>query len=310
MNGLTMKHLRYFDSLARAGHFGRAAQACSITQPALSLQIKELETMLGANLVERAPREIRLTALGTDFAARARDILRAVDELGDLARASRDRLVGRLRIGVIPTIAPYLLPSVIAELSKSHPGLDIQVRETLTTTLIKELAEARIDTAIVAIPVSEPALLEVPLFTEHFLLVRPHKDEAAPVPGVEELRRMRLLLLEEGHCFRDQALAFCHLPSMRRREALDASSLTTLVQMVGAGIGLTLIPEMAEAVETRSAAVSVVRFRDPQPERTIGLVWRKTNPMAEQLMQLAEIMRGAAAVMRRGPFGSTHASSD
>lgn len=299
MNGLTMKHLRYFDSLARLGHFGRAAEACSITQPALSLQIKELEAMLGAPLVERASRKIRLTTLGEDFAKRASDILRAVDELGDLARTSRDRLAGRLRIGVIPTIAPYLLPSIITDLTKQHPEIDIHVRETLTSTLIQELGEGRLDTAIVALPVSETSLTEVPLFSEKFLLVRPRADATAPVPNVEDLRTMRLLLLEEGHCFRDQALSFCHVPLIRPREALDASSLSTLVQMVGAGIGITLIPEMAEAVEIRAPSVSVARFKNPQPARTIGMVWRKTSPIADQLLELSELVRVSAETISR-----------
>ena len=162
---------------------------------------------------------------------RVRDILRSVDELGDFARASRNRLVGRLRIGMIPTVAPYLLPRIIENLARMHPELDIHVRETLTPKLIKELDEGRLDTAILALPVSEPSLTEVALFTENFLLVRPGEDEGTPVPSHEMLREMRLLLLEEGHCFRDQALSFCNMQSPPR-EVLDASSLSTLVQMV------------------------------------------------------------------------------
>jgi LysR family hydrogen peroxide-inducible transcriptional activator len=166
---------------------------------------------------------------------------------------------------MIPTVAPYLLPTVIANLSRTHPELDIHVREALTSKLIQELVEGRLDTAIVALPVSEPSLTEVGLFTENFLLVRPGEDEGTPVPSSETLCEMRLLLLEEGHCFRDQALSFCNMQSSLPRQTLDASSLSTLVQMVGAGMGVTLIPEMAAAVETRSATVSVARFKDPQP---------------------------------------------
>src|SRR5919107_1184785 len=221
----TLRQLRYFDALARHRHFGRAAEACSISQPALSMQIKELEDVLGGVLLERS---------------------------------SRETLAGRLRIGVIPTIAPYLLPQVIENLARLHPELDIHVRETMTPKLIKEVVEGRLDTAIVALPVSEPSLTEVVCFSENFLLVRPGEDEGTPVPSHETLREMRLLLLEEGHCFRDQALSFCNMLSPPR-EVLDASSLSTLVQMVGAGIGVTLIPEMAVTVETRSAAVSVAR---------------------------------------------------
>ena len=212
---------------------------------------------------KEAQRQVRLTNFGEEFALRVRDILRSVDELGDLARASRDRLVGRLRIGMIPTIAPYLLPTIIGNLTRMHAGLDIHVRETLTQKLIQELAEGRLDTAIVALPVSEPSLTEVALFAENFVLVRPGEDEGKPVPNRETLREMRLLLLEEGHCFRDQALSFCNMHSAQPRELLDGSSLSTLVQMVSAGIGVTLIPEMAVAVETRSASVSVARFQEP-----------------------------------------------
>jgi LysR family hydrogen peroxide-inducible transcriptional activator len=296
---VTLRQLRYFSALARHGHFGRAAEACAISQPALSMQIKELEDALGGVLLERSPRQVALTKFGEEAVQRVRDILRLVDELGDFARASRDRLVGRLRIGMIPTIAPYLLPEVIGNLTRMHPELDIHVRETLTPKLIAELAEGRLDTAIVALPVSEPSLVEVALFSEHFLLVRPGEDEGTPVPSSKTLRAMRLLLLEEGHCFRDQALSFCNMQSSSPREVLDASSLSTLVQMVSAGIGVTLIPEMAVAVETRSASVSVTRFKNPQPSRTIGMVWRKTSPLARQLLQFSEVVRLSAGALRK-----------
>src|SRR5438874_2378179 len=216
MINVTLRQLRYFDALARHGHFGRAAEACAISQPALSMQIKELEDTLGGMLLERSARQVALTRFGEDFARRARDILRSVDELGDFAGASRDRLAGRLRIGMIPTIAPYLLPKVIENLARMHPELDIHVRETLTPKLIKEVVEGRLDTAIVALPVSEPSLTEVVCFSENFLLVRPGEDEGTPVPSHETLREMRLLLLEEGHCFRDQALSFCNMQSPPR----------------------------------------------------------------------------------------------
>jgi LysR family transcriptional regulator, hydrogen peroxide-inducible genes activator len=296
---MTIRQLRYFDALARHGHFGRAAEACSISQPALSMQIKEMEETLGGLLLERSARQVTLTKFGEEIVQRVRDILRSVDELGDFARASRDRLAGRLRIGMIPTIAPYLLPKVIEYLARMHPELDIHVRETLTPNLIKELAEGRLDTAIVALPVSEPSLTEVACFSENFLLVRPGEDAGTPVPSSEKLRAMRLLLLEEGHCFRDQALSFCNMQSWPPREVLDASSLSTLVQMVSAGIGVTLIPEMAVAVETRSASVSVARFKNPQPSRTIGMIWRKTSPLARQLLQFSEVVCASAEALRK-----------
>ncbi|PYB77607.1 MULTISPECIES: hydrogen peroxide-inducible genes activator [Rhizobium] len=298
MINFTLRQLRYFDALARHGHFGRAAEACSISQPALSVQIKDLEEALGAELFERSARQLRLSAFGEEFLLRVRDILRSVDELGDLARAHRRQLVGRLRIGVIPTVAPYLLPAMISSLTRANADLDIHVRETVTPKLIQELADGRLDTAIVALPISEPSMQEIPLFDESFVLVRPLEDEAKPVPNKDMLREMRLLLLEEGHCFREQALSFCDMGSVRPREILDGSSLTTLVQMVGAGIGVTLIPEIAMSVETRSAAVSVARFQEPQPSRTIGMIWRRTSPIARQLTEVADVVRQAAGELR------------
>ncbi len=298
MNNVTFKQLRYFEALARHGHFGQAASACSISQPALSVQIKEMEADLGAKLFERGARQVRLTALGEQFLTRVRDILRSVDELGDLARAAQGGLVGRLRIGVIPTIAPYLLPTVIANLTHMNAGLDIHVRETLTSRLLQELTEGRLDTAIVALPISEPAFAEVALFDEEFVLVRPQADQNRSTPDPDALQEMRLLLLEEGHCFRDQALSFCNFQSALQRDGLDASSLSTLVQMVGAGIGVTLIPDMAVRVETRSAEVSVARFPNPAPKRTVGMIWRRTSPLADQLMQVADVVKQAATGMR------------
>lgn len=299
MKNLTLRQLRYFEALTLHGHFGRAAEACAVSQPALSLQIRDLEDSLGAALFERGPRQVRLTRFGEAFAPRVRDILRSVDELEDLARASQQLLAGRLRIGVIPTIAPYLLPTLISQLGARHAGLDIHVRETLTAKLIREVAEGRLDTAIVALPVSEPSFTEVALFAEDFVLVRPAEDAGKPVPNIEMLREMRLLLLEEGHCFRDQALAFCNINKAAPRELLEGSSLSTLVQMVSAGIGVTLIPEMAVPVETRSAAVSLARFADPQPSRTIGMIWRKASPLAGQLVQIADLVREAAETLRQ-----------
>lgn len=302
MMNLTLKQLRYFDALARHGHFGRAAEACAISQPALSMQIKELEESLGITLIERQARQLRLTRFGSEFAGRTQEILRAVDGLGELARAARGQLAGELRLGVIPTIAPYLLPRIIDSLSRHYPELDLHLRETITPRLLRELDEGRLDAAIVALPVSEPALVEVPLFSERFVLVRPPGDADKPLPSPEKLCEMRLLLLEEGHCFRDQALSFCHLQAAAPRELLDGSSLSTLVQMVGAGIGVTLIPEMAVPVETRSASVAITRFRQPEPSRTVGMIWRRHSPLDDQLRQVAEIVREAAEQLLTMPI--------
>jgi LysR family hydrogen peroxide-inducible transcriptional activator len=300
MIGITIRHLRYFEALAHHGHFSRAAEACAISQPALSLQIKELEEMLGASLFERGARQTRLTALGQELVVRVRDILRGVDELEDLARGSCSPLAGRLRIGVIPTVAPYLLPSVIRHLAARFPAVDLRPREAVTQKLIEDLTEGRLDAAIVALPVSQPSLVEQPLFEEEFVLVRPEGAAAEPVPGAEDLRTMRLLLLDEGHCFRDQALAYCKLPAAPG-DLIQGSSLSTLVQMVGAGIGVTLIPEMAVPVETRSSPVSVVRLAEPRPLRTIGMVWRRSTPLSAQLSEVATIVRQAAKTASMPP---------
>lgn len=201
MKNLTLKQLRYFEALARDGRFRLAAEACAISQPALSMQIKELEAELGNDLFERSAREVKLTAFGETFALRARAILSAVDELADFARTARSQFLTRLRIGIIPTVAPYLLPAIIKDLNAAFEGIQIEIRETQTAKLVQELAQGNLDMAIVALPVSEPSLTELKLFDEEFVLVRRPEDEGKPVPGREDLKEMRLLLLEEGHCF-------------------------------------------------------------------------------------------------------------
>ena len=291
MNGLTLKHLRYFDALARHAHFGRAADACGISQPALSVQIKELEAMLGHALVERSARQLVLTSLGEAFLERARKILVEVGELNDLARSVTGQFAGRLRLGIIPTVAPYLLPQLMAALAVRMPALELYPRESVTRTLISDLLDSQLDAAIVALPISEPALHEYALLKEDFVLVRPLSEADRPVPSPQMLHEMRLLLLEEGHCFRDQALSFCKVTTAKPRYLMEGSSLSTLVQLVGAGLGVTLIPEMALPLETRLAEVSVARFPPPGPARTIGMVWRRTNPLAEKLMEVGTIVR-------------------
>ena len=293
MNNLSLKQLRYFQAVAQEGHFGRAAMACAVTQPALSVQIKDLEDQLGMALFERSTRQVRLTGFGEDFAKRVRDILRSVDELGDLARAAQGGMSGQLRIGVIPTVAPYLLPDVVRILADTYQGVELKIRETLTPRLIDELDAGRLDAAIMALPLAEPTLEEFPLFDEEFVLIRPEGDRDLPVPAADQLREMKLLLLEEGHCFRDQALAFCSMNASGAREMLDASSLSTLVQLVGSGVGVTLIPDMAVPVETRSANVSVARFGGVPPKRSIGLAWRRSSSLAPQLLQMAQAIRAA-----------------
>ena len=291
MINFTLKHFRYFDALARLGHFGRAAEACSISQPALSVQIKEMETMLGAPLVERSARQIHLTTLGEEFLLRARKILAEVEELNELARVSDGPLTGALRMGVIPTVAPYLLPAILRELSRRRPGLELKPRESITQSLVEDLLHSRLDFIVAALPVSEPSLREFALFDEDLVLVRSAEDAGLPVPSPEKLPEMKLLLLEEGHCFRDQALSFCNMRPSDPSLVMEGSSLSTLVQMVSAGLGLTVIPEMAVPLETHGARLAISRFRQNTPKRTIGMVWRKTNPLGAQLMELGAIVR-------------------
>lgn len=298
MDKITIKQLRYFEAVSSFAHFGRAAEACSISQPAISVQIRELEETLGQLLFERHARHIRLTAFGEELSQRVRPILRAVDDLSVLANASKTGLVGKLRLGVIPTVGPYLLPKLISDLNQAFPALDLRVRETQTDRLVADLLGGKLDVALVALPISEPELTQVPLFEEPFVLVRQLEDESKPVPNSETLGKMRLLLLEEGHCFRDQALAFCRTPSSTPREIMEGSSLTTLVQMVASGLGVTLIPQMAVSLETRSADVSIASFRSPQPTRTIGMVWRTKTPMADHFNMLAEFAQRSTAPPR------------
>ncbi len=247
--------------------------------------------MFGAPLVERGARQIRLTPVGESLAQKARQILLAVEELEDLVRASSGPLTGRLRLGIIPTVAPYYLPSVVKTLTDRLPDLEVELREAITGTLVEALQQGHLDIAVVALPISEPSLTEFALFEEEFVLVRAPEDDDKPVPSPEILQTMRLLLLEEGHCFRDQALSYCQIGDAQPRKLMEGSSLSTLVQMVGAGMGVTLIPEMAVGLETRSATVAVARFPPPRPSRTIGMVWRKSNPLSDQLMQIGGIVR-------------------
>ncbi|MEM9969447.1 MAG: LysR substrate-binding domain-containing protein [Pseudomonadota bacterium] len=294
MINVTLRHMRYFAALAAHRHFGRAADACAISQPALSLQIKELEEMLGGPLVERHARHMHLTTLGEDFLERIQDILVRVEDLEELVRSNKKGLTGRLRLGIIPTVAPYLLPAVIQAMGDRFPDVDVQPRESVTQALVESLLSSQLDIAIVALPISDPALREFALFDEDFYLVRPQAEVDLPVPSAANLDTMRLLLLEEGHCFRDQALSFCEMSGAKPKHIMEGSSLSTLVQMVGAGIGATLIPEMALQYETRSADVCVSRFQGKGPSRTIGMIWRKASPLGAQFMTIGASIRTLA----------------
>lgn len=293
---ITLKQLSYFVALAEEQSFGRAATRVLISQPALSVQIRELETTLGARLVERLPRELRLTRAGRDVLQRARAILA---EVGDLEQATRlqQGLAGRLTLGIIPTAAPYLLPSVLTELRAHDLTLDIRIREARTAPLIEALAHARIDAAVVALPIEERGLGVVPLFEDRFVLAGAAARIAALAQGTERLRPSQiaadqLLLLEEGHCLADQALEACQIPQ-RGPIDLVASSLATLCGLVSQGLGLTLLPETAIAAETAAAPeLAIRRFSAPEPSRQIALVHRAGAGTA-WIDDLALILRDA-----------------
>lgn len=295
MNGLTLKHLRYFVALSETRHFAKAAQDCAISQPALSLQIKQLEVLVGSPLLERQGRNVQLTSRGDLFATKARAILQSVDDLGNHMRAGQDSLSGPLRLGIIPTIAPYLLPDIFRTISEHFPALELVMQESITPRLVEDVREGKLDGAILALPVRDASLTSHALFRETFRLVRPRADAHLPVPDVSSLREMQLLLLEEGHCFRDQALAYCEIDQTQGRNIMSGSTLTTLVQMVASGLGITLVPEMAMAVESRIADVDFLPLLDPQPYRDIGMIWRKSNPLGVQLRQVAEVVGNAVS---------------
>jgi LysR family transcriptional regulator, hydrogen peroxide-inducible genes activator len=290
---ISLRQLRYFASLARQRHFGRAADDCAVTQPALSMQIRELEREIGAELVERRAGEVALTATGIEVAQRAERILAAARDLVDFAR-HREILSGSLRLGIIPTLAPYLLPRLLPRLQQAYPSLRLDVRETQTAALIGELVAGDLDCVLLALPVEHADVDTIPLFRDRFLLAA-SADEPMPRRPLkaEEVDQHRLILLEEGHCLRDQALAFCASKSRDSGAGLGSTSLATVMQMVANGYGVTLVPEIAAEVEVRDRRVALKRFAAPEPGRTIGLAWRKTSPRRRDFDALGEAVKTA-----------------
>lgn len=287
MENTSLKQLRYFEAVVQHAHFGRAAAACSISQPAISVQIKELETAVGQQLFQRHAKTIKLTTFGEVFAKKVRPILQAVDDLASLARSSLETLNGAVRLGIIPTVGPYLLPQIVKAVGDAFPDVDLQVRETQTRNLMSEMQVGNLDAALVALPIADTNLTVRPLLEECFVLVTSIKEKPATPISAETLRDMRLLLLEEGHCFRDQALSYCGESPSRSSDLMDGSSLATLVQLTASGLGATLIPEMAIALETRGADVAITTFSKEEPKRTIAMVWRQNSPLAHHLETLS-----------------------
>ena len=281
---ITLRQLRYLSALAKHGHFGRAAEACAVTQPALSMQIRDLERTLGVAVVERRPGDVMLTDVGREIARRADDVLTASRDLVDFARHRGGLLTGRLTLGVIPSLAPYLLPLILPTLQDRFPELRLELRETQTRQLVEDIKSGALDAAMLALPVAEPEIDTIALFEDLFLLAVPASDPRQPTARVaaEDIDQGRLILLEDGHCLRDQALAFCATATRNRSTSaagtvFGASSLNTVMQMVAGGYGITLIPQIAADVERRDERVKFLRLENPQPGRSIGLAFRRTS---------------------------------
>ncbi|HUO81276.1 MAG TPA: LysR substrate-binding domain-containing protein [Gammaproteobacteria bacterium] len=298
MTDIKLQMLRYLVALADTRHFGRAARRCFVSQPTLSTQVRKLEAQLGVSLIERRGRQVMLTDAGQDIVRRARGVLGEVDQIVETARYAQDSMVGRLRIGLIPTLGPYLLPHVLGELRGRYPRLQLLLAERQTDVLLAELGDGTLDAAVLALPVDVDGLEVRALFTEHFLVAMPpdHRLAARAALDVEDLDGEELLLLEDGHCLRDQALEVCSRVVTRERQDFRATSLETLRQMVAAGGGITLLPALAVENPVHNTRLAVRPFRAPAPARSIGAVWRTSSPRRATLDTVAGVI---AAVMRR-----------
>lgn len=296
---MTLQELRYLVALADHGHFGRAAKACHVSQPTLSTQIRKLEDMLGVALVERTAKGPRLTPVGVRAVARARQALAETDAIVALAQQATAALAGPLNLGVIPTLGPYLLPWLVPALNRAHPELRLVVHEDLTARLAARLGDHRLDAALVALPLDEmPEAAAAPLFDEPFFLAAPPGHRLARAGRVREadLAGEALLLLAEGHCLRDQALAACGQADGGGEADFRASSLETIRQMVAAGMGCTLMPALAlgrAPCGPQDSGLATRPLDGPDAHRRIGLVWRKSDPRGGDMARLAETVRTA-----------------
>ena len=293
---ISLKQLRYLDTLAETGHFGRAAELAGVTQPALSVQIRELEARLGVELVERHPAGARLTAMGVEIAARGAQVLADVREIEDFAKARAGAFSGPLRLGIIPSIAPFLLPRLLPEITARYPAIDLVLRETLTETLMRELVGGDLDLVIASLPLDHPQVDTAEAYTEAFMLVAAHASpaNAGPLP-LSALADQRVLLLEDGHCLRDQVLNACGTSLGGPKRGGGATNLGTLVELVANGQGVTLVPEMyAHGISGREERVRTLRFSDPEPNRRVALAWRKTHPLAQRFGELRDLVANCA----------------
>jgi LysR family transcriptional regulator, hydrogen peroxide-inducible genes activator len=307
---ITLKQLRYLSALAEHRHFGRAADACSVTQPALSMQIRDLERQLDVQVVERRPGDVVLTDIGMEVAERSQQILSAARDLVDFARHRSSVLTGRLTLGVIPTLAPYVLPRMLSTLQRRYPDLQVELRETQTRVLLEELARGQLDAVMLALPLNEPDIETLELFRDPFLLAVPATDVRTDTARVSprDIVHDRLILLEEGHCLRDQALAFCSGARSGGPVGLGATSLATVMQMVANGYGVTLVPQIAVDVEVRDERVKLLRFASPPPGRTVGLAWRRTSPRKADFIAFGQLVTEALGVAD-STRGAAHTST-
>jgi len=299
----TVRQMRYFDALATTLHFRKEAELAHGSQPALSAQIAEMEALAGAPLFERSQRQVIMTELGKQLYPGMQTVLRELHSLEEIAAQSRGLLQTRLRLGIIPTVAPYLVPVLIPLLRERHPSFRLQLRESVTARLLDELHAGDIDAIVAALPIDDERLTQRKLFDDRFLIATSTNDQtvlASPMTQ-DNVALDRLLLLEEGHCMRDQALAVCSLPSQRQLVKYGATSMTTLLQMVSHGMGLTLIPEIAVRAEARSNHMRIVPFDGEQPKREIALFWRRQSMRREDFNALADCIVESAQKLKVNP---------
>jgi LysR family hydrogen peroxide-inducible transcriptional activator len=291
---MNLRDLEYLVAVADHRHFGRAAESCYVSQPTLSAQIKKLENHLGVELIERNPRHIMLTPAGEQIVERARWMLRESDAIRDIARRTRDPESGSLRLGVFPTLGPYLLPHVVGAVRRRFPRLELLLVEDKTEDVLARLRDGRLDVGVLALPVDDPGLASTTLFSEDFVLAVPrdHRLATSTTVTTSVLAGESVLLLEDGHCLRDQALSVCQLAGATERRGFRATSLETLRQMVAAGVGMTLLPQLAvQPPVAASPDIALIPFCEPRPERTIAMLWRPTSPFASMMPDLATCLR-------------------
>ncbi|WP_395683261.1 LysR substrate-binding domain-containing protein [Dokdonella sp.] len=291
---MNLRDLRYLVALAEHRHFGRAATASFVSQPTLSTQIKKLEEELGVALVERTPRKVLLTEVGREIALRAREVLGEIEQIRAAAQRTRDPESGTVRLGIFPTLGPYLLPHVVPAIRARFPRLELLLTEEKTEVIQRQLREGRLDAGILALPIHDDQLHQEFLFEEDFVLAVPEGHALASLPALKlgDLADQNLLLLEDGHCLRDQALEVCQLAGAVERSGFRATSLETLRQMVAAGVGITLLPSLSvKPPVATSNDIHLVPFRGDPPSRRIAMVWRKSSAIVAFLKTLAGVVR-------------------